>query len=380
MSKLRVYDAAQPDTPAVLDVEDSTTVEECRALVASLNLPSAAAALSGTHHLLLCFDGKILLEDSATLEETGVLAAPVLVAAAVPVVVADAAAAVPAAAAADAPAASSSAAAVPAAAPEDDGTPPPEAVCRICFSGAFENELGKLISPCRCIGTMRFVHVHCLNEWRGSSANPRSFYQCEQCLYKYELQRTDYAKWLESATVRGATRPLRPRSRRATGLAVRREGSGAADLPPPRQVVRAVAGAILLAALGVSCLLCGSLHVEQPFYRLVDFNPGSQWHAGRFVAVRWGARCDTLVAGVLGVAMIGLSLSVREAWHANRGVSQAWIIGLLAAFAQSGGRIMRVFAVIGLLHSCRAAVHLVEGVAKQLLTQWGTRILEVRRR
>ena len=35
---------------------------------------------------------------------------------------------------------------------------------------------------------MRFVHPECLNEWRAQSANPRSFYLCDQCGYQYNIQ------------------------------------------------------------------------------------------------------------------------------------------------------------------------------------------------
>jgi len=37
-------------------------------------------------------------------------------------------------------------------------------VCRICFGGVNEIlESGKLISPCKCKGSMKYVHVNCLN-------------------------------------------------------------------------------------------------------------------------------------------------------------------------------------------------------------------------
>nr|CAG8547989.1 11007_t:CDS:2 [Entrophospora candida] len=40
-------------------------------------------------------------------------------------------------------------------------------MCRICFSGPEdEDNLGRSISPCRCKGSMRYVHVECLNRWR----------------------------------------------------------------------------------------------------------------------------------------------------------------------------------------------------------------------
>ena len=70
--------------------------------------------------------------------------------------------------------------------------------CRICFSGS---ENGQLVSPCLCSGSMRFVHVECLTQWRQMSANPLSFVQCENCLYKYSFRRALYASILRSALV-----------------------------------------------------------------------------------------------------------------------------------------------------------------------------------
>jgi len=67
-------------------------------------------------------------------------------------------------------------------------------VCRICFGGVNDIlESGKLISPCKCKGSMKYVHVNCLNDWRLASANKASYYQCDQCKYKYHFQRTKLA-------------------------------------------------------------------------------------------------------------------------------------------------------------------------------------------
>ena len=60
-------------------------------------------------------------------------------------------------------------------------------------SGRQELMVGRLISPCRCRGTMKFVHLQCLNSWRYASPNRRSVYQCDQCGYKYHFNRTQYA-------------------------------------------------------------------------------------------------------------------------------------------------------------------------------------------
>jgi hypothetical protein len=59
--------------------------------------------------------------------------------------------------------------------------------CRICL----ESEGGKLISPCLCKGTMKYVHATCLDTWRETKTqSSRSYFQCDQCLYTYHFRRT----------------------------------------------------------------------------------------------------------------------------------------------------------------------------------------------
>jgi uncharacterized membrane protein (DUF373 family) len=60
--------------------------------------------------------------------------------------------------------------------------------CRICF-GTDVIEGNPLISPCRCRGTMKYVHLECLQQWRLMSGRNKSFYQCDQCGYQYRLSR-----------------------------------------------------------------------------------------------------------------------------------------------------------------------------------------------
>ncbi|TPX72895.1 hypothetical protein SpCBS45565_g00007 [Spizellomyces sp. 'palustris'] len=72
-----------------------------------------------------------------------------------------------------------------------------EKLCRICYSPAEDPdaaELGRLISPCKCKGTMKYVHIECLNEWRKVSRNRQSFYECDHCHYRYNFRRTAWAK------------------------------------------------------------------------------------------------------------------------------------------------------------------------------------------
>ena len=73
-----------------------------------------------------------------------------------------------------------------------------ETICRICFGGS---EMGQLISPCLCSGSMRFVHLECLTHWRAVSHNPLSYVQCESCHYRYSFRRAVYATVIRSALV-----------------------------------------------------------------------------------------------------------------------------------------------------------------------------------
>ncbi|KAJ3572518.1 hypothetical protein NP233_g3027 [Leucocoprinus birnbaumii] len=66
-----------------------------------------------------------------------------------------------------------------------------EKQCRICLDGLeAEGELGKLIRPCLCRGSISYVHVKCLQTWRNTSASRSAFFSCPQCHYKYRFART----------------------------------------------------------------------------------------------------------------------------------------------------------------------------------------------
>ncbi|KAK6359481.1 hypothetical protein TWF696_000637 [Orbilia brochopaga] len=76
--------------------------------------------------------------------------------------------------------------------------------CRICFDTSTEDadpELGRLISPCLCKGTARYVHEECLRAWRLQSANSQSFYKCPTCHFEYQFRRLKIAQVIASATV-----------------------------------------------------------------------------------------------------------------------------------------------------------------------------------
>jgi E3 ubiquitin-protein ligase DOA10 len=71
-------------------------------------------------------------------------------------------------------------------------------MCRICHEG---EEEGRLFSPCKCSGTMKFVHENCLDKWRALSSNPQSFFICDNCKYHYNLYRPKLSKLLQSEVI-----------------------------------------------------------------------------------------------------------------------------------------------------------------------------------
>ncbi|GAA5917476.1 hypothetical protein JCM6882_004894 [Rhodosporidiobolus microsporus] len=84
----------------------------------------------------------------------------------------------------------------------NDGRPPlgnPDSdnrddVCRICLDDAQDDpELGRLIVPCKCSGTARFVHEACLNSWRNADKT-NGFYRCGMCGEAYRLRQTLWTK------------------------------------------------------------------------------------------------------------------------------------------------------------------------------------------
>lgn len=62
-----------------------------------------------------------------------------------------------------------------------------------------EPELGRLISPCKCKGSSRYVHEGCLRQWRmAAPSSDRNYWKCPTCGYQYRLERLQYAKLIQS--------------------------------------------------------------------------------------------------------------------------------------------------------------------------------------
>ncbi len=64
-------------------------------------------------------------------------------------------------------------------------------------------ELGRLISPCLCKGSQKYVHEGCLQAWRQAAPlSDRNFWQCPTCKFEYRLSRLRYGRWLPSKLLR----------------------------------------------------------------------------------------------------------------------------------------------------------------------------------
>lgn len=60
-------------------------------------------------------------------------------------------------------------------------------------------EDGRLLCPCRCRGSQKYVHEACLNAWRHADpTQKRNYWECPTCRYRYRLQRLTWSSWISS--------------------------------------------------------------------------------------------------------------------------------------------------------------------------------------
>lgn len=53
-------------------------------------------------------------------------------------------------------------------------------ICRICLDDQ-NNKEDPLIHPCKCDGTMKFIHIECLREW----LNSKKTFKCNNAVSTY---------------------------------------------------------------------------------------------------------------------------------------------------------------------------------------------------
>jgi hypothetical protein len=61
-----------------------------------------------------------------------------------------------------------------------------EPTCRICFEAQADDNL--LITPCKCIGSVKYIHEECLKVWLISKQTDLKTVTCELCMAKFVMK------------------------------------------------------------------------------------------------------------------------------------------------------------------------------------------------
>ena len=61
-------------------------------------------------------------------------------------------------------------------------------------------EAGRLLRPCKCKGSSKYVHEGCLQAWRHADPEygKRNYWQCPTCGFRYRLERMQWGRWISS--------------------------------------------------------------------------------------------------------------------------------------------------------------------------------------
>jgi len=62
-----------------------------------------------------------------------------------------------------------------------------DTLCRFCLFQSTEDGNAELISPCDCIGSIQYVHLDCLLQWRRTTDNYECIAICQLCQQPYRL-------------------------------------------------------------------------------------------------------------------------------------------------------------------------------------------------
>ncbi|KAH8796478.1 hypothetical protein BGZ57DRAFT_8320 [Hyaloscypha finlandica] len=59
---------------------------------------------------------------------------------------------------------------------------------------------GRLIRPCKCRGSQKYVHEGCLQEWRHAdpAMGRRNYWECPTCKFRYRLERMRLSRYISS--------------------------------------------------------------------------------------------------------------------------------------------------------------------------------------
>ena len=60
-----------------------------------------------------------------------------------------------------------------------------EKTCRLCWGDDDDGGGGPFVRPCACRGSAKWIHAHCLEQWRRTSPKQDAAYRCGQCMDEY---------------------------------------------------------------------------------------------------------------------------------------------------------------------------------------------------
>ena len=65
---------------------------------------------------------------------------------------------------------------------------------------SLDPEAGRLLRPCKCKGSSKYVHEGCLQAWRHADPDygKRHYWQCPTCGFCYRLERMQWGRWITS--------------------------------------------------------------------------------------------------------------------------------------------------------------------------------------
>ncbi|KAH9827648.1 RING-variant domain is a C4HC3 zinc-finger like motif [Teratosphaeria destructans] len=86
---------------------------------------------------------------------------------------------------------------------EETSLPVPDAM-RPALRAAYESPAGdggRLIRPCKCKGSQKYVHEECLAAWRKQDPlQERNYFECPTCRYQYKLARLSWGSYISCKT------------------------------------------------------------------------------------------------------------------------------------------------------------------------------------
>eukprot|EP00210_Caulerpa_lentillifera_P008797 g8393.t1 len=71
-----------------------------------------------------------------------------------------------------------------------------ECLCRFCWQAEDDDRGGELLAPCRCSGSVKYIHRRCLGAWQRTQRSQgalRKSYRCDICKERYRVRRAPFS-------------------------------------------------------------------------------------------------------------------------------------------------------------------------------------------